>query len=178
MTENLDRRAFLKSAGAAALAVGASGTFAAAAKSPAHPNLVIVFPDQMRGQAIGAAGEDPVVTPNLDAFAKESLYLPHAVSNYPVCSPFRAMLMTGQYPHASGVKNNCLSRTTPYNCELPRNARCWSDVLSDKDYSLGYIGKWHLDSPRPPYVDCKNNRGKDKWNEWCSPDRRHGFDFW
>jgi len=177
MTGKLDRRAFLKSAGAAALAAGAGGALAAD-KPSATPNLVVVFPDQMRGQGLGAAGEDPVVTPNLDAFAKESLYLTQAVSNYPVCSPFRAMFMTGQYPHASGVKANCLSLTAPYGCELPKNARCWSDVLSDKGYSLGYIGKWHLDAPHEPYIDCKNNRGKYKWNEWCSPDRRHGFDFW
>jgi len=143
-----------------------------------HPNLVIVFPDQMRGQALGFMGEDPVATPHLDRFAQESLVLPQAVSNYPVCSPFRAMLMTGTYPHANKVITNCTSRTEPVGCELQTSDRCWSDVLKDQGYSLGYIGKWHLDSPRPPYVQCKNNRGSLKWNEWCPPARRHGFDFW
>jgi len=143
-----------------------------------HPNLVLVFPDQMRGQALGFLGEDPVVTPHLDRFAQESLVLPQAVSNYPVCSPFRAMLMTGTYPHTNKVLSNCTSRTEPVGCELQRTDRCWSDLLKDQGYSLGYIGKWHLDSPRAPYINCKNNRGTMKWNEWCTPARRHGFDFW
>jgi arylsulfatase A-like enzyme len=43
---------------------------------------------------------------------------------------------------------------------------------------MGYIGKWHLDNPYKPYIDCANNVGDPKWNEWCPPDRRHGFDFW
>ncbi len=143
-----------------------------------HPNLVIVFADQMRGSSMAFRGIEPVITPNLDRFAAESLVLPEAVSNFPVCSPYRAMLMTGKYPYANHVVGNCTSRTRPYNCELQAADRCWSDILKDRGYSLGYIGKWHLDSPHEPYVDCANNKGEPKWNEWCPPNRRHGFDFW
>lgn len=132
----------------------------------------------MRGQALGCLGEDPVVTPNLDRFAAESLVLRQAVSNYPVCSPFRAILMTGKFPHKNGVLSNCTSHSAPYGVQLRQTDRCWSDVLRDQGYSLGYIGKWHLDSPHAPYVKCKNNQGRTKWNEWCPPQRRHGFDFW
>ena len=53
-----------------------------------------------------------------------------------------------------------------------------SAALKQVGYRTGYIGKWHLDAPREPYVDCSNNRGAMKWNEWCPPQRRHGFDFW
>jgi arylsulfatase A-like enzyme len=144
----------------------------------AHPNLLFVFPDQMRGSALGFLGEEPVRTPHLDQFAGEALVLTQAVVNYPVCSPCRAMFMTGMYPHSSGVLGNCNSRTAPYGVELRVGERCWSDVLVDQGYSLGYIGKWHLDAPHPPYVDTANNRGELKWNEWCPPERRHGFEFW
>ncbi len=143
-----------------------------------RPNLVIVFPDQMRGQALGFLNEDPVHTPNLDRFAAESLVFPQAVSNYPVCSPYRAMLMTGKYSHANKVISNCTSNSEPFGSELQKSDVCWSDVLKQQGYSLGYIGKWHLDSPREPYIDCYNNKGDTKWNDWCSPDRRHGFDYW
>ncbi|MCD6393394.1 MAG: sulfatase [Planctomycetes bacterium] len=171
----LGRREFLGAIGVTVVGgLPGSGVFAAANR----PNLVFVFPDQMRGQALGFLNEDPVITPNLDAFAGESLVLPQAVSNYPVCSPYRAMLMTGKWPHANNVLSNCTSNTEPFGCELQKDDRCWSDVLKDKGYSLGYIGKWHLEAPRAPYIDCANNRGKTKWNEWCPPDRRHGFDFW
>lgn len=143
-----------------------------------HPNLLFVFPDQMRGSALGFLGEEPVLTPNLDRFARQSVVFTQAAANYPVCSPCRAMLMTGLYPHGNGVLGNCNSRTAPYSIELHAHERCWSDVLADRGYSLGYIGKWHLDAPHAPYVDTANNRGEVKWNEWCPPERRHGFDFW
>ena len=93
-------------------------------------------------------------------------------------SPARAMLMTGMYPLHNKVTGNCNSQTAPYGVELPQEARCWSDVLKDMNYRTGYIGKWHLDSPYKPYVDTYNNRGKVAWNEWCPPERRHGFEYW
>jgi len=142
------------------------------------PNILIVFPDQMRGQAMGFLGEEPVLTPNIDMLASEGLVFTQAVSNYPVCSPFRAMFMTGQYPHTNGVLSNCNSRSAPHGYELKKDAVCWSDILKENGYDLGYIGKWHLDSPFEPYVESYNNRPEMAWNEWCSPERRHGFDFW
>ena len=177
MSQNLHRRDFLKTAASTAL-VAAGASAAPPLAGGKHPNLVFVFPDEMRGQAVGILNEDPVITPNLDAMAREGLILPEAVSTYPVCSPYRAMFMTGRYPHSNRVLSNCTNRWADNNCELQEADRCWSDVLSDQGYSLGYIGKWHLDAPRKPYIDCANNRGKTKWNEWCPPNRRHGFDFW
>ncbi|MDN5201898.1 sulfatase [Fulvivirgaceae bacterium BMA10] len=142
------------------------------------PNLLIIYPDQMRGQAMGFLGDEPVLTPNLDRFAGESLVLTEAVANFPICSPSRAMLMTGKYPHANGVLHNCNTLSEPFGHELKESAVCWSDILSDKGYDLGYIGKWHLDNPREPYVDTENNKGTIKWNEWTPSHKRHGFNFW
>ncbi len=142
------------------------------------PNLVIVFPDQMRGQAMGFVGEEPVMTPRLDKFANEGVVLTQMVSNYPLCSPFRAMLMTGKYPLKNHVTNNCTSISAEYGCELQKSDTTWSDILRQAGYSLGYIGKWHLEAPHEPYIDCANNKGRVKWNEWTPPDRRHGFEYW
>jgi arylsulfatase A-like enzyme len=156
----------------ACLSLGAS------AQKSLSPNLVFVFPDEMRAQTLGFLGEEKVKTPVLDRFAKESVYFSNAVSNYPVCSPTRAMIFSGQYPLKNKVTGNCTSTSAKYGCELPADLRCWSDVLKDQGYSLGYIGKWHLDSPHEPYVNTSNNNGDPKWNEWTPPTRRHGFSFW
>ncbi len=178
----MNRRDFLKAMGVSALAISqgsyASASARTASRKTQKPNLLIVFPDQMRGQAMGFLNEEPVITPNLDRFAAESLVLPQTISNYPVCSPFRAMLMSGKYPIANRVTSNCNSKSAPYNCQLQETDRCWSDVLKAQGYDLGYIGKWHLDSPHKPYVDTSNNKGAVAWNEWCPPNRRHGFDYW
>lgn len=133
------------------------------------PNLVFIMADQYRGDAIGCIGKEPVKTPHLDKLASEGINFTNAISSYPVSSPARGMLMTGMYPIGSKVTGNCNSETAPYGVELSQNARCWSDVLKDQGYNMGYIGKWHLDAPYKPYVDTYNNRGKVAWNEWCPP---------
>lgn len=147
-------------------------------KVPVRPNLIFIFPDQMRSSCQGFLGQEPVMTPNIDRFARQGLVLGQAVSNAPVSSPYRAMLMTGQYPVSNGVVTNCTSRAGEFGIELKETARCWTDVLDEKGYDLGYIGKWHLDAPHEPFIPCSNNTGAIKWNEWTPPGRRHGFDFW
>ncbi len=116
-----------------------------------------------------------MLTPNLDRLAQDSLVLTDAVSNCPLCSPFRAMLMTGTYPPASGVTENCSTLPEAASSYLRPGARCISDVLAEVGYDLGYIGKWHLDRP-------SHRRGgrthAGTWDTYTPPSRRHGFSFW
>ena len=51
-----------------------------------RPNLVFVFPDQLRVQALGFMNADPTMTPNIDKFAAESRIFDNAVSNWPLCT--------------------------------------------------------------------------------------------
>lgn len=151
----------------------------ATAKDKKPLNLLLVFPDEMRAMAQGFKQQDPAITPHLDAFAKQAKIMDQMVSNYPLCSPFRGMLMTGKYPLANGVTGNTHDYGGKVGIELSPYETCWSDVLKQQGYSLGYIGKWHLDVPQPPYIDSYNNPAEGRyWNDWTPPDRRHGFDFW
>lgn len=148
------------------------------------PNLVYIFPDQYRQQAVGCMNQDPVSTPNLDRLASTGKVLTHAISNFPVCSPYRAMLFTGQYPFTNGVYGNCYNKTAELGIELNENAHCFSDVLHDNGYDCGYIGKLHLDSPREeniPYTEgWRGTPGEGTyWDAYTPPGpRRHGFSFW
>ena len=153
-------------------------------KNAKRPNLIYVFPDEFRRQAIGFMGEDPVITPNLDAFARQSLVLNRAVSTCPICSPYRAMLFSGQYPISNGVVTNCYSGTIPYDIELKDSTRCLTDVLHDAGYHQGYIGKLHLHLPKRenvPYTEgWRGEPGKGNfWDAYTPPGPgRHGIDFW
>ncbi|MCF7855494.1 MAG: sulfatase, partial [Candidatus Pacebacteria bacterium] len=120
------------------------------------PNVVFVFADQWRAQATGFAGNPGVRTPNLDALAARSVNVTHAISGCPVCSPYRASLLTGQYPHTHGVFVN--------DVHLADDAGSIAKVFSHAGYSTGYIGKWHLDG-----------RGR---KNYIPPESRQGFDFW
>lgn len=166
---------------------GALYPFAAAhaVQAGARPNLLYIFPDEWRQQALGFMQSDPVRTPTLDRFAAESVIFTQAVSNIPICSPHRAMLLTGQYPTSNGVPENCNSGNP--EIFLRPDARTFSDVLSEGGYACGYIGKYHLDTPTEE--DAKYGegpRGKKGvkgggglvWDAYTPPDRRHGFSFW
>ena len=176
----IPRRTFLK--GTASLLPAALGPLPRPASrrkgrnAKKAPNLVYVFPDQFRAMGLGCMGEDPVYTPNLDGFAAQSLNLTQACSTRPVCSPHRAMLMTGKYYPSTGVWANCNSRHP--GMQLKKEEICLTDSLKKAGYDIAYIGKWHLESPHEPYVPSGNNRGRVKWEEWTPPDRRHSADFW
>ncbi|MFN2203879.1 MAG: sulfatase [Caldilineaceae bacterium] len=149
-----------------------------------HPNLIYVFPDELRQQAVGFMDGDPVCTPNLDGFAAESLVLTRAVSTCPICSPYRAMLFTGKYPLANRVVTNVYSGTIPYGIELADEERCFTDVLHDAGYHQGYIGKLHLHLPKEedlPYTEGWRV-GPDAgtfWDSYTPPGPgRHSVDFW
>ena len=71
-----------------------------------RPNLLFVFADQLRASCLPLYGENQIETPNLDRLASEGVTLDNCVSTCPVCTPYRAMLITGslrgigQYPAA------------------------------------------------------------------------------
>jgi len=125
---------------------------------PRRVNIVFVFADQWRKQAFGYAGDPNVKTPNIDRFAEQSLSFDNAVSGCPVCTPYRASLMTGVYPHRHGlmVNDQCLHE----RYDGPFLAEC----LRDGGYRTAYIGKWHIDG-----------RGR---NSFVPPERRLGFEWW
>lgn len=146
---------------------------AAAQKRP--PNLVFFFPDEMRRQAMGFVGEDPTVTPNIDRFAQQGIYLPHATATFPVCTPWRGMMMTGRFPNQTGIVNN--ANSTRPDVFLHRHERCVTDVLHEAGYHIGYIGKWHLTHPHEPYLP-QDGRTAVKWDEFTPPEDRHNIDYW
>lgn len=143
------------------------------------PNLLFVIADQFRAMCVEPGG-DPVATPHLESMMAHGVSLTHAVSSYPVCSPHRAMMISGQYPEANGVTMNVHSESAANGVGLRPDTTSWAAVLRDAGYNTGYIGKWHLEAPVPD--DAIYGRGPLEdgryWDAWSPPERRHGFDFW
>ena len=67
-----------------------------------RPNFLIFMPDQLRADCVGCFGNPVVRTPNIDGLARRGTRFANAYINHPVCSPSRATLMTGWYPHTAG----------------------------------------------------------------------------
>ena len=154
----IQRRRFLQTIAAGAGMMGATGCAWDSLKSfqRLKPNVVFVFADQWRAQATGYAGDPNVHTPNLDKLAGESVYFRNAVSCCPVCSPYRASLITGQYPLTHGVFLN--------DVYLNPNAVSIAEAFNEAGYQTAYIGKWHLDG-----------HGR---SSYIPRERRQGFQFW
>ena len=154
------------------------------------PNVIYVFPDQFRNQAMGFWSQeefrdkvnfqgDPVHTPVLDRFARESVVLTSAQSNCPLSSPHRGMLLTGMYANKSGVPLNCNS-SRPIS-SLREDATCISDVFSQSGYDCAYFGKLHVDYPTANDPQRPGHYVEDRipaWDAYTPAGRRHGFNYW
>lgn len=140
-------------------------------------NLLYIFADQWRAQGLGVTGEDPVITPNMDRFAKESMSCENAISTYPLCSPHRASLFTGKYPTSCGMWTNCKIGLDEVLMLKPQEVLI-SDVLHEAGYDTAYIGKWHLDGSEMNFHK-EPESGAKNWDAYTPPgERRHHFDYW
>ncbi|MCH2364165.1 MAG: sulfatase-like hydrolase/transferase, partial [Planctomycetes bacterium] len=80
--------------------------WAALPAADGKPNVLIIFTDQWRAQALGCNGDPNARTPNLDLLAGAGANFRRCYATNPVCSPAKAAFQTGRYPHQNGVINN------------------------------------------------------------------------
>ena len=71
-----------------------------------RPNVLLLYTDQQRWDTIAASGNEYVITPKLDALAREGVLFENAFCNSPVCMPSRHSMLSGQYPSAIGTTCN------------------------------------------------------------------------
>lgn len=131
------------------------------------PNVLLIITDEHNFRTLGCYreqmtreqaemwGQDVIVeTPNFDRLAAEGVLCTRAYATSPVCSPCRAAMITGRYPHAVGVPTN--------DKVLDRSVPTLADRLNKAGYRTGFVGKWHL-----------GGTGKPEW----SPKVDGGFTF-
>ena len=119
------------------------------------PNVVFLLSDQWRAQALGYTGNEQVQTPNIDRLASQSVNFTHATAGYPVCCPWRASFLTGQYPLTHGVIVNDVSiQSDPVGL---------GTAFAEAGYTTAFIGKWHV-----------NANGR---SNYIPPERRLGFQY-
>lgn len=123
---------------------------------PRMPNVVFIFADEWRAQDFGYNGNTDVITPNIDQLARESVNVSNTISGVSVCCPYRASLLTGQYPLTNGVFVN--------DVLLNPEAESMAKVFKAAGYETAYVGKWHLDG-----------HGR---SAFIPEERRQGFEYW
>ncbi|MFP4547821.1 MAG: sulfatase [Fidelibacterota bacterium] len=134
----MKRREFLKITGlsAATIALSSCPLFNSASKKK---NVLVIVSDDHANKTIRAFSGMKINTPNLDEMATHGVSFTNAYSNAPICSASRQSLLTGKYPHATGV--NLLF--TPFNDTANYTI---AEHLKAKGYDTGIIGKTHWNS--------------------------------
>ncbi|MDP6514277.1 MAG: sulfatase-like hydrolase/transferase [SAR202 cluster bacterium] len=115
---------------------------------PERPTLVFIFSDRQRFDTMRAYGNDWIQTPNLNILSDQSFVFENAYVTQPVCAPARSSIMTGLFPHATGVPRNKLV--------MRQDVQTIAEMVSD-DYSTAYFGKWHLGD------ELVAQRGFEQW---------------
>jgi len=139
-------------------------------------NMIWIFPDQLRAQALGYMGDPNARTPFINDLSLKGTTFTDAVSGCPWSSPFRGALLTSKY------NNQCGVYITPQL--LDRNLPLVTDVYNENGYLTAYFGKWHLNGSNKRIFVPRENRGRfhiwlgyelngDHNNTWI-----HGHDIW
>jgi N-sulfoglucosamine sulfohydrolase len=108
----------------------------AAAPSPARPNMVLIIADDLAWDDVGAYGHPTLRTPNIDRLAHEGMRFDAAFLTVSSCSPSRASLITGRYPHNTDAEQ--------LHWPLPADQITFVEPLHAAGYWTGAAGKWHL----------------------------------
>jgi arylsulfatase A-like enzyme len=133
----MKRRDFMRLCAASAVSAAGCGTRRlSAAQKGRKPNLLFIWTDEQRADTMAVYGNRKIRVPNFNKLAAESIVFRNAYVTQPVCTPNRAAVMTGLWPHTSGLVTN--------NIPLPKETRCLNELIDDPDYRTAYMGKWHL----------------------------------
>ena len=167
----VNRRAFLKAAGAAALGLCGCVTSGEQRGTGRTPNFVFFLIDDMGWKDLGCYGSTFYETPNVDRLAAQGMRFTNAYAACPVCSPTRASIMTGKYPARLGITQWIGGPQTPtaYREYMPLEEVTIAEALKEAGYATGFVGKWHLstrDETRQTYYPGRQGFDVNIGGDW------------
>ena len=108
------------------------------------PNIILCMADDLGWGDTGFNGHPRIVTPHLDDMARSGVRLTRFYAGAPVCSPTRGSCLTGRNPFRYGVPTANTGHLRKEELSLP-------EFLSEKGYTSGLFGKWHLGTLSPRF---------------------------
>lgn len=120
--------------------------------SAPRPNVVLIIADDLAWNDLGAFGNDAVRAPNLDRLARGGLRFDRAFVTASSCSPSRASLITGRYPHSTDAEQ--------LHWAVPAAQVTFVEQLRGAGYWTGASGKWHLGDALKDRFDVVDDVGE------------------
>ncbi len=131
---------------------------------PPRPNIIVILSDDIGYSDIGSYGSE-IGTPNLDRLAAGGIRFTHFY-NTARCSPSRASLLTGLYPHQAAMGHLAtrpLWDEPGYLDDLNRNSATIAEVLRDAGYATYMTGKWHLYGMKASVLPDETDTDTTNW---------------
>ena len=147
-------------------------------KDNTRPNVFIFMVDQLRYDACGCFGSKVCSTPNLDRLAASGVSFTNTYTSSPVCSPARASLMTGLYPHQHRILVNIQSITIHARDAIADDIPSLGKMFCNAGYETAYLGKWHLgDEDSVTRQGFKTSLNPDFLTECTEREKTHKREF-
>ena len=118
------------------------------------PNLILIIADDMAWDDCGACGHPNIQTPNLDKMAGEGMMFHQAFLTTSSCSPSRASIITGTYPHQTDAEQ--------LHWEVPAEKVTFVEKLKEAGYWTAKAGKWHLGDHLKDRFDMLAEQSRDE----------------
>ncbi len=129
------------------------------------PNVIYILADDLGYSELGCYGNTFNETPNIDKLASEGVRFTNAYAAAPVCSPYRAALMSGQYPARLGITDYLRPQAAEF---LDTTLLTLPEALRLNGYHTGIIGKWHLSGYKLANAPVEVLPGKQGFDEVIS----------
>ena len=132
-------------------------------KNDTRPNIVLLLADDLGYNELGSYGQKIIKTPHIDSLAKKSMMFTDFYAGSPVCSPSRAVLLTGKSSSHVSIRGNAafIRDSVWRQIALDKNEYTLGEMFKEAGYQSAFVGKWHLDTADQPET-------------WAFS---HGFDF-